>query len=405
MVDPSASNLYAGGLKENKQSEEREVPDSMQKERLEEFKQVKVKPFQYSLAPSKKLHKRIEEGREMELQKMTKESMADLEEAKQPMHAEAQRIDNAAKPVPRISKKRSRLEIEPDSSTRDRSAACAWDEYKYTKLCDLKEGMKRVNVWGVIYDVPSEMTFANGNRRIHYMIKLVDETTNSTQGEQPYVSVSMFFARNLSIHKKLRRGRIIRIHRAEARVFGGEVRLNCDEYIKSSWILFTANKRNGDVPLAYDKESYTWVDKDTDRLKELRTLARRMGEERAANGGAAIMPAQALPKDSIWFIAQRGPDAKKSIYYLKSLDQREARYVYADKVLKQLARNYNYFIMDGTKTSESKNKVSMLTPLTDPQAAFIEHFYSGTGSYIDLANAPPILLKLEDFGKYKRKPR
>lgn len=404
MVDPSALNLYAGGLKENKQSQEREAPDSRQEERLEEFKQVKVKPFQYSLAPSKKLHKRVEEGREMELQKMTKESMAELEEAKQPMHAEAQRIDHAAKPVPRISKKRSRTEIEPDSSTRHSSAACAWDEYKYTKLCDLKEGMRRVNVWGVIYDVPSEMTFANGNRRIHYMIKLVDETTNSTQGEQPYVSVTMFFARNLNIHKKLRQGRIIRIHRAEARVFGGEVRLNCDECIKSSWILFSADKRSGDAPLAYDKESYTWVDEDTERLKELRTLTRRMREERAANGGVAIMPTQALPKDSIWSIVQRGPDAKKSIYYLKRLDQREVRYVYADKTLKQLARNYNVFAVDGTKTSESKNKVSILTPLTDPQAAFLEHFYNGTGSYVDLANMPPILLKLEDYGKYKGDP-
>jgi len=410
-----------GSVKDTKRQLIPRFEDSTLQRRIEEFKH-NVKPRTQHVSQSKYAQEKVSKHRigwlqalnetvkatkgkqpeqepleqaQPEQQQMEQQQVLPASEAK---HKVAKVVGIARKSIKKLPKP----VIAAKRSKKLHSEKCVWDDYKYTKLCDLTANMKRVNVWGVIYDVPSGMKFANGNRRICYMTKLVDETTNSARGKQPYVSVTMFFSKNLEYHKKLRQGRIIRIHRAETRVVDGEVRLVCDEYIKASWVLLSVDKRMGDTPLAHDKNTYTWVEEDAVRLNELRSFSRKMREERVANGGAAILPVQALKKDSIWFIAQRGPDAKKSMYYVKSLDQRESHYIYADKTLKQLAKDYNYFIMDGSKISESKNKISILTPLTNAQATIIEHFYNGTSYSLDVNNALPILLKQEDFGKYKK---
>lgn len=268
--------------------------------------------------------------------------------------------------------KRARLEQKLDKDVAMLEKLEAYDrhesDYQYVKLGDIRGDEKSVYTWGVVYDDPSRPKQGNNrNPKLYIMTKLVDETVNPGASVQGYVPLTMFFKKT-NLYKKIARGRILRIHRADASIFDHGVCLSCDEDMKASWVLFSPYAKDGTVPIAHDKETYSWTADDEDTLKRLRTFARRLQETKTNHGENRVLPVRALPIGSMWRITHRGPDAKKSVYGITNTQSGESRDVYADIILKELARGNDYFRVHGSKVSSSKNRVSILSSMTKAEA-------------------------------------
>lgn len=265
----------------------------------------------------------------------------------------------------------------------------SFNQYTYKKLGELKHDDKRVNVWGIVYDVVSDASVCNEpNPRWHINTKLIDDTIYPGCGRCDYVPLTMYFKNSPSLHTRIEPGCIIRIHRGDVRAYDGGIQLNCDESIKASWVVFSYDKGTKFEPLAHDKQAFSWGERDESRLTELRQYVRKLlkviKEARDRRIPPDMVPVRALPEHSKWYIMARGPNTRKSLYKVRNIETNDVRSVYADGPLKALAKNYNYFVIDGVALGPSRNRVSILTPMTDVQGEAYSKIAHGDGMTTDL---------------------
>jgi len=188
-------------------------------------------------------------------------------------------------------------------------------EYVYSKLEDmmtLKDG--RLYLYAVLLDC-SSYYFSKEADKYLCVGKLIDSTVHDGVKHE-YLSVT-FFARNkdeLPMPSKV--GSIIRIHRGETHDHKKKLQLNVDVDIKAAWILFDPTE--GNVPIAHTGKNYSWVEKDNDRLKEIRRFAK---EYFAKNEVASISLKEATKKqpkdfDPILLVLDVKKKDNKTIYKL-----------------------------------------------------------------------------------------
>jgi len=188
-------------------------------------------------------------------------------------------------------------------------------EYVYSKLEDmmtLKDG--RLYLYAVLLDC-SSYYFSKEADKYLCVGKLIDSTVHDG-AKHEYLSVT-FFARNkdeLPMPSKV--GSIIRIHRGETHDHKKKLQLNVDVDIKAAWILFDPTE--GNMPIAHTGKNYSWVEKDNDRLKEIRHFAK---EYFAKNEVASISLKEATKKqpkdfDPILLVLDVKKKDNKTIYKL-----------------------------------------------------------------------------------------
>ena len=142
-------------------------------------------------------------------------------------------------------------------------------EYVYSKLdkC-IDEERDRLYLYGAILTISSP--YKAGEKYI-CVAKLIDKTVNLEEKTE-FVSVSFFANSKDDLPQPTKVGSIIRIHRGYTRQYKKKIQLNCDIEIKSSWLLFDPTE--GVIPIAQTGRSFTWIEKDNVRLKEIRQFAK-----------------------------------------------------------------------------------------------------------------------------------
>lgn len=106
-------------------------------------------------------------------------------------------------------------------------------------------------------------------------VKLVDETLNSKKGDE-FLSVTCFGNNEDGVPKPAKMGSILRIHRGDVRKYKKIYQLNCDSGIKAAWALFDSS--DSVTPIKHTGNSYTFHDSDVERLKKLRSFAKKYFE-------------------------------------------------------------------------------------------------------------------------------
>jgi hypothetical protein len=143
------------------------------------------------------------------------------------------------------------------------------EDYVYQKIDDFADEEKdRIYVYAVVLDC--SYAYLKGEKYI-CVAKLIDDTVHPGAATE-YVSAS-FFARNKDdLPQPSKVGSIIRIHRGQTWEYKKKYQLNCDVEIKGAWTLF--DPFEGALPISHSGRTYTWVEKDNQRLKEIRKIAK-----------------------------------------------------------------------------------------------------------------------------------
>ena len=179
-------------------------------------------------------------------------------------------------PKPSVGKSKGTASKESDEKKQMMPHAA----YEYTKLADLfGKPRDRVHVWGIIITELSPIKkLGKTDERYKRLVltKLYDESLNDPKGVIRVCVPLTLYGKLINLPQSIIPGSIIRLHRADVRMHDGYPQLNCDEIIKGSWLLFSGNEADGTVPLAYDKETYTWGDGDEATLRRLRALSTKI---------------------------------------------------------------------------------------------------------------------------------
>ena len=103
-------------------------------------------------------------------------------------------------------------------------------------------------------------------------MKLFDGTVNpqlaSGTKKPSFVSLTIYGNTQSEIPQATKMGTILRIHRGQTKKYHQGYQLNCDVNIKAAWALF--DPAEGYIPTNHTGRSYTFVDDDKKRLKEIR---------------------------------------------------------------------------------------------------------------------------------------
>ncbi len=148
--------------------------------------------------------------------------------------------------------------------------------YIYSKLKDLlNKEEERVNVYALVLGSSSPYYHTTLKRYLCTM-KLIDETLNPEEagkGKHGYLTVTAFANTKGNIPQPTRVGTIIRIHRGDTKKYEKSYQLNCDADIKAAWALFDSNE--GFTPIQHTGHTYTFIDDDKKRLKDLRKFGEK----------------------------------------------------------------------------------------------------------------------------------
>jgi len=106
-------------------------------------------------------------------------------------------------------------------------------------------------------------------------LKLIDDTVHPGMGglavNQEYFTATMFARTYDELPLPTKIGSILRIHRGQTKPYTGEFQLNCDVNIKGAWALF--DPAEGNQPISHTGRKYTFINKDTARLKDIREFS------------------------------------------------------------------------------------------------------------------------------------
>jgi len=151
--------------------------------------------------------------------------------------------------------------------------------YVYTSLGSIKKDEKRLNLWGIICDSVSAVKRGNvKNPRYYLVTKLTDPSIWNRGFGNNFVPITLFFKEGIRTRETFKPYMILRMHRVDATVHKETTRLNCDEDIKASWVLFDPDGKDF-TPSAHDKGTYNWTDEDGETLRSLRKFVKRLRQE------------------------------------------------------------------------------------------------------------------------------
>jgi len=255
-------------------------------------------------------------------------------------------------------------------------------EYAYSKLEDImtvKDG--RLYLYAVLQDC-SSCYFAKSCEKYICVGKLIDSTVH--KGAKHEMLSVTFFSRNKDeLPSPSKVGSIIRIHRGETHEHNKKLQLNCDVDIKAAWLLFDPTE--GNVPIAYTGKHYTWVEKDNDRLKEIRRFAKEYFAKHELESISLKEAAKSSPNDFDPVVLVLDIKKKKNKTVFKLCDDekcvklkverddfdyiapqdvvriRSANYVAGDKGLKKLVLNdYSRILKIPKEYKTAKNLLEAL---------------------------------------------
>ncbi|MEI7563929.1 MAG: hypothetical protein WCJ39_10280 [bacterium] len=164
-------------------------------------------------------------------------------------------------------------------------------EYVYEKLQDfIGEEKDRLYLFAIIQEISSPYLM---NDKFVCCAKLIDKSVHPG-ADNEFLSATFFARSRDEIPQPTKVGSIIRIHRGWTREHHKAMQLNVDVDIKSAWLLFDPTE--GALPIGQTGKTFTWVEKDNARLKEIRQFAK---EFFAKNELTAISLKEAMdkPKD------------------------------------------------------------------------------------------------------------
>lgn len=121
------------------------------------------------------------------------------------------------------------------------------------------------------------------------VLKLIDETVNPKEAKgkiPPFISLTCFSRNKTELPEISKIGSIIRIHRGDSKKYNKTFQLNCDVGIKGAWILFDPTETL--KPYNHTGRTYTFVDEDKRRLKEIRKFSDRFLKENDINDFISI---------------------------------------------------------------------------------------------------------------------
>lgn len=161
----------------------------------------------------------------------------------------------------------------------------------YSKLSDLlTKEQDRVNVYAIVLD-SSAPYYIREIEKYLCVMKLIDESVNPKSRESkgkipPFINLTCFSRNKDELPMITKMGSIIRIHRGDTRKFNKSYQLNCDVGIKAAWIMFDPSESI--KPTAFTGRSYTFVEEDKRRMKELRRFGDRFLKDNDSTQFASI---------------------------------------------------------------------------------------------------------------------
>ena len=142
-------------------------------------------------------------------------------------------------------------------------------EYVYEKIEDfIGEEKDRLYLYAVIQEISSPYKV---NEKCLCVAKLIDKSVHPG-ADNEFISTTFFARNNEELPQPTKVGSIIRVHRGWTRLHNKAIQMNVDVDIKSAWLLFDPTE--GALPIAQTGKTFTWVEKDNARLKEIRQFAK-----------------------------------------------------------------------------------------------------------------------------------
>ena len=132
-----------------------------------------------------------------------------------------------------------------------------------------------MNIYAIVLDASAPYYLSSISKHMCTM-KLIDDTVNSTKSfgnKPPFLSVTFFSRNKMEIPPISQIGTVIRIHRGDTKSFKKSYQLNCDTGIKGSWAIF--DPFQGNASISHTGKTYTFVDDDKKRLKDIREFGVR----------------------------------------------------------------------------------------------------------------------------------
>jgi len=139
----------------------------------------------------------------------------------------------------------------------------------------LTKEQERVNVYAVVLDASSPYYMKEIEKYL-CVLKLIDDTVNPNEAKgkiPPYISLTCFSRNKAELPIIERMANVIRIHRGDTKKFNKTFQLNCDVGIKGAWILFDPSE--GLNPVKFTGRTYTFVEDDKKRVKEMRKFGEK----------------------------------------------------------------------------------------------------------------------------------
>jgi hypothetical protein len=152
----------------------------------------------------------------------------------------------------------------------------------------LTKEQERVNLYAVVLDASSPY-FVKEIEKYMCVLKLIDDTVNPNEAKgkiPPYISLTCFSRNKADLPVIDRMGYVIRIHRGDTKKFSKSFQLNCDMGIKGAWILFDPSE--GSTPVKFSGRTYTFVEDDKKRVKEIRRFGDKFFKDNDATEFASI---------------------------------------------------------------------------------------------------------------------
>jgi hypothetical protein len=143
-------------------------------------------------------------------------------------------------------------------------------------------------VYGVVLDA-SAPYYLKSIEKYLCVLKLIDETVNPKDAKgkvPPFINLTCFSRNKAEIPNITKMGSIIRIHRGDTKKYEESYQLNCDVGIKGAWILFDPSE---DIkPIRFTGRTYTFVEDDKKRVKDIRRFGDKFFKENDATEYASI---------------------------------------------------------------------------------------------------------------------
>eukprot|EP00826_Nyctotherus_ovalis_P050720 TRINITY_DN6251_c0_g2_i13.p1 TRINITY_DN6251_c0_g2~~TRINITY_DN6251_c0_g2_i13.p1 ORF type:complete len:390 (-),score=150.36 TRINITY_DN6251_c0_g2_i13:162-1331(-) len=122
-------------------------------------------------------------------------------------------------------------------------------------------------------------------------MKLIDDTVNPKEAKAkgkvpPFISLTCFSRNKAEIPRVVKMGSIMRVHRGDTKKFNKSYQLNCDVGIKAAWLLFDPS--DSVRPMSHTGRTYTFVEEDKKKLRELRKFSEKFFKDNDATEFASI---------------------------------------------------------------------------------------------------------------------